>query len=272
MKNADCLAELVERDAWLDLFDAAPQSVRESLGLVSATIGGMSVLGCRALPITELNRAMAVGVERAPSREELDAAIKWLDAYAMSWALQVAPTTKASAIHETLRFEGLAPTGSGWAKFVRTEGAPALEPLDRKVQVEAVGPAVAEMFGATVAGGFGLPKDCATWFAVLVDRPSWRCFLATIDGQPVGGGTMFVQGGCAWFGIEATFPAYRARGVQQHIIAEQVRAAAAMGAHLQTCETGQPTHRDDPGFSSYRNQERAGFTYAYMRPNYKRTS
>jgi len=272
MKNADRLAELVERDAWLDLFDAAPQPVRESLGLAHATIGGMGLLGCRAIPITELNRAMAVAVEGVLSREDLDAAVNWLGSYATSWALQIAPTANAPAIHDALALEGLAPTGSGWAKFLRAEDAPALRPVDRKVQVAVIGPAAAYLFGETVAGGFGLPQDCATWFAALVERPSWRCFLATIDGQPVGGGTMFIRGGCAWFGIEATLPAFRNRGVQQHVIAEQVRAAIAMGARLQTCETGRPVHHTDPGFSSYRNQERAGFTYAYTRPNYKRPS
>jgi GNAT superfamily N-acetyltransferase len=264
------VVELVERDAWLDLFGAAPEHVRQSLGLQSVTIAGMGLLGCRAIPITELNRAMAVGVQDVPSRDDFDAVLTWLDTHASSWALQIAPNANARGVPDYLEKASLARTGAGWAKFVRTEGVPALEPLGVEVQVETVGAAAADVFGKTVANGFGLPADCAAWFAALVDRPQWQCFLATIDGEPAAGGTMFVRDGAAWLGIEATLPAYRGRGAQRSIVARQVSAAVGMGARVQTCETAQPANRNDPGFSSYRNQERAGFTRTYTRPNFKR--
>jgi hypothetical protein len=53
--------ELVEREAWLDLFAAAPDSCTRSLGLKSCRLGTMGLLACREVTITEFNRAMCVG-------------------------------------------------------------------------------------------------------------------------------------------------------------------------------------------------------------------
>lgn len=262
-------AELIERDAWQDLFAAAPDHVRDDLGLASMTIAGTGLLGCRAIPITELNRAMAVGVERELAREDLDTVIAWLDANATAWALQVAPFLQSDVVRAYADDASLTATGAGWAKFVRTDAA--LEPLRSDAQVDRADAASAVTFGKTVANGFGLPAQCADWFAALVDRPSWHCFLATVDGEAAGGGTMYIRDDAAWLGIAGTLPAYRNRGIQRSLLDARVRAAIAMGTALQTNETGQPNDRDDPGFSSYRNQERAGFSRIYVRPNFKRT-
>ncbi|NDV89382.1 hypothetical protein GTW51_22240 [Aurantimonas aggregata] len=82
---------------------AAPGHVRDRLGLANTTIAGMGLLGCRALPITELNRATAVGIERELLREELEAAVAWLDANAPAWALQVAPIVTSEIICDYTR-------------------------------------------------------------------------------------------------------------------------------------------------------------------------
>jgi hypothetical protein len=105
------VAELVERDAWLDLFDAAPEHVRQSLGHQSVTIAGIGLLGFRAIPITELNRAMAVGVQDVPSRDDFDAVLTWLDTHASSWALQIAPNANARGVPDYLEKASLARTG-----------------------------------------------------------------------------------------------------------------------------------------------------------------
>ena len=271
LENVDRISELVERDAWLDLFDAAPNHVRESLGMASITTAGMGLLGCRAIPITELNRAMAVGMESLPSRNELDGVIAWLDTHAVSGALQIAPDARTPALRNYLDSAAFVETGAGWAKFVSTGSPRALEPISEAVAVEIVGEQRADLFGRTVTEGFGLPAVCSAWFATLPARPFWQCFVAFAEDEVAGGGAMFARDGAAWFGIEATLPAYRGRGVQRRIIAAQVSAAAAADATVLTCETARPTDRNDTGFSSYRNQKRAGLSHAYTRSNFKRS-
>jgi GNAT superfamily N-acetyltransferase len=270
VKNTDRFAELIERDAWLDLFASAPDHVRDSLGLASTTIADMGLLGCRAIPITELNRAMAVGAQSAPSADDLDAVASWLDEHAVSWALQIAPGAQTPVLDEYLARAAMSKAGSGWAKFVTTDDLSHRTPSDGSAKIEVLGAVGAEAFGRAVVEGFGLPAVCEAWFAALADRPSWRCFGAVVDGEVAGVGSMFVRDGAAWFGIEATRPAFRGRGIQRSIVAAQMSAASSAGATILTCETAQPADPADEGYSSYRNQERAGLLHRYVRPNFKR--
>ncbi|MGK6324673.1 hypothetical protein ACMGDM_16540 [Sphingomonas sp. DT-51] len=263
-------AELIERDAWLDLFAAAPDHVREGLGLASTTVAGMGLLGCRAIPITELNRAMAIGIEGELSRDDLDDVVAWLDANATGWALQLAPFITADVVQAFIAQESLTTAGTGWAKFARTDGAS--EPLRGSVEVARVNAVSAALFGSAVAGGFGLPASCADWFAALVDRPSWHCFLAVVDGTVAGGGTMYVRDDAAWLGIAGTLPVFRNQGVQRSLLHRRIMAAAEMGARVATSETGQPGDSQEADFPSFRNMSRAGFERLYVRPNLKRES
>jgi GNAT superfamily N-acetyltransferase len=262
------VAESVERDAWLDLFAAAPDHVRERLGLASMKLASMGLIGCRALPITELNRGMAIGIDSKLSRDDLERAVAWLDANATAWALQVAPVASSDLVKDYIQDLALVASGAGWAKFVWTDGT--TEPLQTEAHVSRAESAKAPEFGATVAEAFGLPAECGDWFASLVGRPAWHCFLATVDGKAAGGGTMYVRDNAAWLGITGTLPKYRNRGIQRSLLYARTKAAIAMGADLLTNETGQPNNRGDAGFSSYRNQERAGFNRIYVRPNFKR--
>lgn len=272
MENTDRLAELIERDAWLDLFAAAPDQVRDSLGLTSTIVGDMGLLGCQKVPITELNRAMAVGVVSAPSIDDLDAVASWLDKHAVSWALQIAPGAETPMLDDYLAGAALSKAGSGWAKFVTTDAPRPRSPIKELAKIESVGEIGADKFGQAVVEGFGLPAVCEAWFAALANRPSWQCFSAIVDGEVAGVGSMFVRNGVAWFGIEATRPAFRGQGIQRSIVAAQTSAAAAAGATILTCETSQPADHADKGFSSYRNQERAGLLHRYVRVNFKRAA
>jgi GNAT superfamily N-acetyltransferase len=271
--EASTAAEIVERNAWLDFFEAAPRQVRDTLGLFSTTVGSMALLACTAIPITELNRAMAVGMERPPSAQELDAAVEWLDRHAVSnWALQVAPASNTGATKEFIDREGLEPAGAGWVKFVQTLPAAANRTPRTDATVSLLDPGQAKAFGSTVQAGFGLPEACADWFAALVGRPGWHCFLSTLDGEAAGAAAMFLAGDAAWCGMSATLSPRRGRGVQSSLIAARLNRAIEHGAVLVTSETGNPLSDDEPGFSSFRNQKRGGFEAVYVRSNFKRPS
>jgi GNAT superfamily N-acetyltransferase len=265
-------AEIVERDAWLDLFEAASPAVRDAFGLSSAGIGGIGLLASSAIPITELNRAMAVGIDGAPLTEDLGAAVEWLDRHAASgWALQVAPRVQEAArdfIHRT----GLQPSGEGWAKFVQVLPATDAWQPTTAAKARTVDGSDARTFGSTVQGGFGLPEQCADWFAALVGRPNWHCFLSSLNGEPAGAAAMFTAGSAAWSGMAATLPDFRASGVQSSLVAARIDVATRCGVSVLTSETGHPATENDTAFSSYRNQKRAGFSEIYVRPNYKRPS
>ena len=60
-------------------------------------------------------------------------------------------------------------------------------------------------------------------------------FLALIDGEPVGGGAIFMRRGLALFAGAATLPVFRNRGV--HAVLHHVRFAHARAERLRRCGT-----------------------------------
>jgi hypothetical protein len=262
--------ELVERDAWLDLFAAAPADCVRELGLDWQRLGAMGLLAGRKLPAFEFNRAMCVGVTEPAVDAELDGAAAWLDLNAApSWALQVSPDAETGALRRWLDRQGLAASGRGWAKF-RRGSAPIPSTRSSSLEVRQVGAEEAAAFGQVVQAGFGLPPATADWFGAMADRPGWRLYLAYDGESPVAAGAAFWQDGHAWLGVDATLADHRRRGAQTALIRRRVEDGLAAGLDGFTAETGQPETGREAQHASYSNYVRAGFTPAYSRPNYAR--
>ena len=262
--------ELVERDAWLDLFSAAPDDCIQKFGIVTDQFRELAVLACPGVPIVEFNRAMCVGTLAPTTETELDAASTWLQANAApGWAFQIAPTAQRGAVHDWVRRRAMRPLGTGWAKFSRYAS-----PLDRtqqsKLHVRPVSASSARVFGEIVQAGFGLPIESAEWFSALVGRPGWHLYLA-YDGQnAIASGAAFMRHGIAWYGIDATLSEFRRRGAQTALINCRIEDGCSAGLIAFTAETGQPSPSHKATHASYSNYTRAGFEVAFVRPNYKR--
>ncbi len=268
-KEPETMFELVERDAWLDLFAAAPDDCAQHFGISSRRLGDMGLLASREIAIVEFNRAMCVGIVSPATETELDEASAWLQANAAAgWALQVAPAAQTNAVQDWLHRRALTASGTGWAKFERGTSPVAQVPIPR-VHIRLVNAESADAFGQVVQAGFSLPVATAKWFAALFGRPGWRLYLAYEGETPIASGATFVQHRVAWFGIDATLTDYRRRGAQTALINRRIedgRVARLVGF---TAETGQPSAGQEAAHTSYSNYTRAGFTPAYVRPNYK---
>jgi hypothetical protein len=262
--------ELVERDAWLDFFAAAPDDCAQAFGISSLRLHDMGLLAARELGMVEFNRAMCVGIVAPTSKTELDEASSWLKTNAAScWALQLAPTAHTRAVQDWLRRRAMAATATGWAKFKRG-GSPAAHLERSKVQVRLVNRHSAESFGQVVQAGFGLPVATAKWFAALFGRPGWNVYLAYDGETPIASGAAFTQHDVAWFGMDATLAEFRRRGAPTALINRRIEDGLAARLVGFTAETGQPAAGQEAAHTSYSNYRRAGFVPAYVRPNYKR--
>lgn len=93
----------------------------------------------------------------------------------------------------------------------------------------------------------------AGWNEMVATRPGVSAFLASIQGLPVGGASVMVLGEVAVLGGAATRPAHRRIGVQTALIHARLASARRAGCSLAVVTA-------DPGGSSGRNAERAGFT------------
>jgi GNAT superfamily N-acetyltransferase len=118
-----------------------------------------------------------------------------------------------------------------------------------------------------VSGGFTEREDLNAAdlevATVFFNEPETRCFLSFVDGQPAGGGAMFIHEGVAAFFSGSTLPAARARGAQTALLHARLQAARDAGCELALIKTV-------PGNASQRNVQRAGFHLAYTKVTMKR--
>ncbi|MBD0325809.1 MAG: GNAT family N-acetyltransferase [Pyrinomonadaceae bacterium] len=98
---------------------------------------------------------------------------------------------------------------------------------------------------------------------VFFHDPGTRCFLSLIDGEPAGGGAVFIHEGLAALFSGSTIPAARGRGAQTALLHARLRAACEAGCDLALIKTA-------PGNASQRNVQRAGFRLAYTKVTMRR--
>jgi GNAT superfamily N-acetyltransferase len=165
-------------------------------------------------------------------------------------------------LEESLAEQGYEP-GYGWIKFVRDDAPAAATSTDLRVE-ETLDP---DAVAVAVAEGFGMPPEIARELMGFVGAPGWTCFVAWDGAEPAACGALYCHGVDAWFGIGATRPSFRRRGAQGALLAARIEHARAAGARRLTTETGALV--DGKPSNSYRNILRAGFTEAYLRPNWR---
>jgi GNAT superfamily N-acetyltransferase len=263
--------ERVERNAWLDLFVAAPIALGTASTVRWERAGACALIADKGIPISEFNRCIGLGIDAAFTRSDLEHAIPWLDRHASpNWAIQLPPQDEADAIVGWMQAHGLERMGTGWAKFFRPAQSDGTSPAPTDLTIRELSPAEGPHFGATIVGGFGLPEFVGPWFASLVGRHGWRVYLAYDGDMPVACGALYLDAGWGWLGCDTTLPEFRGRGAQTALIQRRIADAAAAGVEALTAETGQPAPGLEHSSRSYLNYQRAGFVRAYVRPNYRR--
>ncbi|WJH40469.1 GNAT family N-acetyltransferase [Aliirhizobium terrae] len=261
--------EAIEKEAWLDLYAAAPAHVRGEMALASTEISSAPAIACRGMAVTELNRSFGLEDAEAP---DLASLTTWLEENAdPAFALQIANDESTAAIQRWAGSMGLTPTGNGWSKLVRRFDFSSEIHAGGSLQsgIEIVTDPEPAVYGRLVVKAFGFPEILADWFGALVGRPNWTTVVALLDGKPAGSGALFVKDNWAWFGVGGTLPEARRNGVQGALIDARTKIALAKGATHITAETGRP-EQPDMKQTSRDNFLRRGFVEAYHRLNFKR--
>ena len=186
--------EKIERDAWLDMYGAAPKDVAAELGLEHSMIDGGALLISSRLDNLQFNRFLSAGV-LSPAREDaLDAAIAAFDgAGVRNWVVHVAEGS--GPLGRLCEDRGLVPHPRTWAKFVR---GPEAAMARTSLTVRAIGRETADAFGAVAAQAYGLPPAVGRWLSALVGRPHWTCSMAFDGEAPVATGATFIDGKSSW--------------------------------------------------------------------------
>jgi hypothetical protein len=141
------------------------------------------------------------------------------------------------------------------AKSVETASTPGIE-------VRPISLDEGDLYARVVGPNFvapGEPVDAMIDMALtMVGAEPAVSFLASIDGQPAGGGAIILRRGLALLAGAATLPPFRNRGV--HAALHHARLAYA---RLKGCDLA--AQGAQPGSTSQRNAERRGLRVAYTR-------
>lgn len=102
----------------------------------------------------------------------------------------------------------------------------------------------------------GSPPSAESRAIARPNGASGILFRASVEGQPVGGAALYMDGDGATLGGAGVLPAFRKRGIHSALIQARLHAAAQLGARIVSfgCE---------PGSASGRNAARNGFWLAY---------
>jgi hypothetical protein len=90
---------------------------------------------------------------------------------------------------------------------------------------------------------------------VLIGRPRFRCYLASVAGEPAALGVLHIANGAGTMANALTVPALRGRGCQTALLYRRMKDAALAGCDLLVSQCM-------PGSVSQSNQLRAGFRIA----------
>lgn len=264
----DLRPEWIEREAVRDLFRAVPAELAARHGIETAELGGATCVVVSSLPdVSVLDRAIGLGLERAPAPEDVEAIASFHAERGASAYVHVAPRAETRGTTALLRAAGF-DDAYAWMKFTARPGAviagasPTLLP---GLQVAEAGADDAELCGLLVSESFAMPPWTAEWLAATVGRPGWLWLVARDDGDPAGVAASYTAEGVAWLGLGGVRAAHRGKGIQRVLLRARIEAAAAAGCELVVTETGERAP-DTPSFS-YRNILAAGLEERYLRPN-----
>jgi GNAT superfamily N-acetyltransferase len=122
-----------------------------------------------------------------------------------------------------------------------------------------------EVIAATISQGFletiDIPPSFIELFQVSFSQPNCAIFAAYKDGDPAGGGAVFIKDEIAIFGGASTLPRFRNQGIQTDLLKARLAYAQAKGCKWAMVTTA-------PGSVSQKNVERRGFQVVYARTKF----
>lgn len=212
------------------------------------------------------NRAFALGLRSAVTEDELQMVESFYAERDAATEIELASIANRQLVrlladrsYRLTRFRNI------YASTASTMGSS--RPRPTRAVVETVDESNRDDWSATLIAGFGYdePSDIERteeWNEALLATPGLTALLARVDGEPAGAASVLIQGTAAVLGGAATRPGHRRSGIQSALIAERVELARASGCDLAVVTA-------DPGSTSARNAERAGFhlvcTHAVLR-------
>jgi GNAT superfamily N-acetyltransferase len=243
-------AQLARR---VELAQAAQNRVMTPPAGVLEVAGGLALFNGPGSPLTQ---AIGLGLDGPVSEEQLDRVEAHLGREGGPIQLELLPFAHPSFA------EALGRRGYRVAEFQQVLVRPITGgwPRTLPAEVRPIRPDEAQAWALTVARAFmGREEVTEAEASLLLPSPAMTgttFFLALVDGEPAGGGTVAVHEDVATFSGTGVRERFRGRGLQAALVAARLEWALQHGCTLAATSTL-------PGTASQRNMERMGFRVAY---------
>jgi GNAT superfamily N-acetyltransferase len=237
----------------VELAQAAQNRGGTPPGGVLEVAGGLALFNGPGSPLTQ---AIALGLDVPVSPEHVDQVESHLGHGGGAIPIELVPFSHPSLSQELGR------RGYRVAEFqqVLVRELSGRWPESSQADVRPIRPEEAEVFARTVAGAFMGREEVsdaeASLMLPMTTMPGTACFLAFVEGEPAGGGTVSLHEGVATLSGAGIRERFRGQGLQQALIAARLDWAARQGSTLAASSTL-------PASASQRNMERMGFFIAY---------
>jgi hypothetical protein len=260
----------LEARFWREIWESVPPAVAAEHGVELATFGPVqATLAADLADVGTMNLVLGATAPGAVADGDLGTAAEWLRARGVAGRVPVTPDLPESAAAESWLAENGFRPARGSAKFLRDAHPPRFRTAD-DVEVVEVSDSGTAPFGTIAALGFGLPAWAADFFAGRPGLPGWRCYLASVDGEPGACAAMLIDGELAELGTVATLEPARGRGAELALLGRRIEDAAAAGARLLVAATGERV--EGRPATAYRDLRSAGFEAAYVCPAWSRAA
>jgi len=251
---------LESTDAWVSLLSAQihAQLHPESGALAEPMGGGYAVFTGVGSPLTQ---ATGLGMKGPVTGPELDRLEAFFEVRGSPTIIDLCPLADPSIIEELgIRGYRIRDFSNMLVRQLREGGE--RPPVDEGLRVQQCTAAEDTLWAGTVAQGFAdnliVSEENMLVLKSLFHRPDSICYLAWLEGRPVGGGALAMHEGVAALYGASTLHSFRRRGVQKAVILALLARAVDGGCDVAYTLT-------KPGSVSQRNVERQHFSVAYTR-------
>ncbi|MDB5236219.1 MAG: hypothetical protein JWR44_3212 [Hymenobacter sp.] len=228
----------------------------------------MTVAGAYALfdgPESPLTQTFGLGLFDEVTAAELDRIEAFFTERQAPVLHEVSPLAQP-ALLPLLTARGYQPIEYTSVLYQELAPGPAAE-APSSLTTRIIGPEEAESWAQTSAAGWSTESPEFVGFLldfgkVNANSSGMLCFVAELEGQPIGTAGLCLHEGVALLAGASTVPAGRRQGAQAALLAARLNHAAAQGCTLATMGAL-------PGSQSQRNAERHGFRIAYTRTKWQ---
>lgn len=257
--------EYHEAEYWSAFYQKAGLALQRKFGFAAYPLNGTVCMAAPGMDILAFNRAIGTGINFPVTRHHLKEIIEFYRICGSSrFFLQLSPPVLTSGVNELLDSAGFS-YYNNWCKYHKEitghQEVPASDLTVAQVQPHETG-----LFSDIIKSSFQFEYDIKNLLASTYGMPGWHYYFAKDGSRPVAAASMFIKGDHALLTLAGTLPEARNRGSQNLLIATRINKAIVSGCRYVSSETAEDTP-EKPSPSS-RNMQRAGFSLAYLRPNY----